>query len=280
VPSASLRRAVGVALAALCAAGALALATTGTAFAAGPVHVAAAFDRDATLGSATALDVTLRLDPRRLTSAPLTEVRFAYPRNLGLVSSGLGLAACTRPPADFAKVLITATGLGGCSPNAVMGVGTALALVRLSNGQVIREYATVTLLSGPLERGRLGLVVYVDGQHPFGAKLAFAGDVRGARAPYGGQLTMRMPEVPGLEDVATVSLVEMRITIGSHAIRYYERRGGRTVAYHPDGIQLPASCPARGFRFRAQVGFADGSRRSAATVTPCPPAVAAAASSR
>jgi hypothetical protein len=236
------------------------------------VRVVAAFDRDATLGSATALDVTLRLDPRRVTSAPLTEVRFAYPRTLGVVSSGLGLAACTRPAADFAKVLITATGLGGCSPNAVIGVGTALALVRLSTGQVIPEYATVTLLSGSLERGRLGLVVYVDGQHPFGAKLVFAGDVRGARPPYGGQLTMRMPVIPDLEELATVSLVEMRITIGSHAIRYYERRGGRTFAYHPEGVLLPAQCPARGFRFRAEIGFADGSRQSATSATRCPPA--------
>jgi hypothetical protein len=269
------RRAV---LAVLCA-GAV-LAAPGAAGAAGPVRIEAAFDRGATLGSASALEVVLRLDPRRLTRAPLTEIRFAYPRNLGLVTSGLGLAACTRPAADFAKVLITATGLGGCSPNAVMGIGTALALVRLTNGQVIPEYATVTLLSGRLEHGRLGLVVYVDGQRPFGAKLAFAGDVRGARAPYGGQLTMRMPAIPGLEELATVSLVEMRITIGSHAIRYYERRRGRKVAYHPDGIQLPAACPARGFRFKTEIGFADGSRRYARSATPCPPPAAVSAAVR
>jgi hypothetical protein len=279
--SRSRRRAARVVLAALCAAAALGTAAGGASAAAtGPVRIAAAFDRDAALGSATALDVTLRLDPHRLTSAPLTEVRFAYPRSLGIVSSGLGLAACTRPPADFAKVLITAPGLGGCSRNAVMGLGTALALVRLTNGQVIPEYASVTLLSGALEDGRLGLVVYVDGEHPFGAKLAFAGDVRGAPAPYGGQLTMRMPVIPDLEDLATVSLVELRIAIGSHAIRYRERRRGQEVLYRPDGIELPASCPAHGFRFRAEVGFADGSRRAATSTTPCPQAVAVPASDR
>lgn len=270
-------RAVAV-RAVLCAACALAVAT-GLAGAAGPVRIAAAFDRDATLGSSTAVDVTLRLDPRRLTRAPLTEIRFAYPRNLGIVTSGLGLAACTRPEADFVKVLITGPRLGGCSPNAVMGTGTARALVRLTDGQVIVEYAVVTLLSGALERGRLGLVVYVDGQRPFGAKLAFAGDVRDARAPYGGELTMRMPVIPGLEELATVSLVEMRIAIGSPVIRYYERRGGRRVAYRPDGVQLPSACPARGFRFRARIGFADGSRQAATSVTPCPPSAVAAPSS-
>jgi hypothetical protein len=248
--------------------------------AAGPVRVTATFDRDAVLGGPTALDVDLQLDPSRLTTAPLTEVRFAYPRNLGLVSSGLGLATCTRPPSDFVRVLITAPRLGGCSPNAVMGKGTALALVRLTDGQVIREFATVTVLSGPIEHGRLGLVVYVDGQHPFGAKLAFAGEVSGAPAPYGGALTVRMPSVPGLEDLATIALVQMRITIGSHAIRYYEHRHGQLVAYHPEGVELPVSCPARGFRFRAQVSFADHSRRSATSTTPCPSAVASPATAR
>jgi hypothetical protein len=248
--------------------------------AAAPLRVTAAFDRNAVLGAPTALEVTLRLDPRRMTRAPLTEVRFAYPRNLGLVSSGLGLATCTRPASDFVQVLIVAPRLGGCSPNAVMGYGTALALVRLSNGQVIPEYAAVTVLSGPIEHGRLGLVVYVDGEHPFGAKLAFAGEVSGAPAPYGGALTVRMPVVPGLEDLATISLVELRITIGSHAIRYYEHRRGKLVAYHPEGVELPARCPTHGFRFRAQVSFADHSRRSANSITPCPPAVASPATGR
>jgi hypothetical protein len=273
----SRRRAVCTPLAALCVVAAFA-AAVGPAGAAGPIRLSAVFDPEAALGSTTALDVTLRLDPRRLTRAPLNEVRFAYPRSLGIVSSGLGLAACTRPETDFAEVLITGPRLGGCSPNAVLAVGTALALVRLTNGQVIPEYATVTLLTGPLERGRLGLVVFVDGQHPFGAKLAFAGDVHGARAPYGGELTVRMPAVPGLEDLATVSLVELRISIGSHAIRYYERRGGRRVAYHPEGVLLPTACPAHGFRFRVRVGFSDGSRQSATALTPCPSTVAAPAS--
>jgi hypothetical protein len=268
----SRRGAVRAALLMLCAAGAL-TAGVGPASAAGPIRLSAAFDSDATLGSATALNVTLRLDPRRVTPAPLNEVRFAYPRSLGIVSSGLGLAVCTRPETDFREVLITAPRLGGCSPNAVMALGTALALVRLTNGQVIPEYATVTLLSGPLERGRLGLVAFVDGQSPFGAKLAFAGDVHGAHAPYGGELAVRMPAVPGLEDLATISLVELRISIGSHAIRYYQHRRGRRVAYHPEGVVLPAVCPAHGFRFRVRVGFSDGTRQSARAVTQCPPAV-------
>lgn len=240
-----------------------------------PLRVTARFDRGAVLGSSTAVDVDLRLDPRQMPIEPLSEVRFEYPASLGVVSSGLGIATCSRPAQDFAQVLVTGPRLGGCPPNSVMGYGSALAIVRLlGNGQRIREYAGVTLLAGPLARGRLGLVIYVDGTRPFGAELAFAGEVSDAPPPYGGALAVRMPQVPGIQDIATVSLVDLRIAIGSHAIRYYERRGRRTVAYRPDGIALPARCPRGGFRFGAQVIFADGTRRAARSTTPCPPAVA------
>jgi len=269
----SRRHAVPGLLAALWAATAL-IATIGSASAAEPIRIATRFDRDAVLGSPTAVAVTLQIDPRRA-KHPLNEVRLAYPRGLGVVSSGLGLASCTRPDSDFVKVLITAPRLGGCSPNAVMALGTARALVKLTTGgQEIPEFAAVTLLSGALERGRLGLVVYVDGQRPFGAKLAFEGEVRDLGPPYGGELTVRLPAIPGIEDLATVYVVDMQLTLGSHAIRYTERRGGRRVRYHPEGVLLPSRCPRRGFRFRVRVGFVDGGESTATSVTPCPPAVA------
>ena len=264
------RRAVRAALAGLMAPAAFTV-MIGSAAAAGPIRVTTSFDRGATLGAATAIHVAVQADPH-LGDKPLNEVSFAYPRGLGVVSSGLGLATCTRPPIDFVRVLITAPGLGGCSPNSVMAIGDARALVKLVNGgQVIPEYAAVTLLSGPLERGRLGVVVYVDGQHPFGGKLAFTGEIRDVRAPYGGELTVRMPAIPGIEELATLYLVDMHLTIGAHAIRYYERRGGRSVAYHPEGVLLPNRCPRRGFRFRVRVGFVDGTSTSATSRTPCPP---------
>jgi len=257
-------------LAALGAAGWTASANAATATATSAVRVTAAFDRGARLGAATALAVTLRLDPRRLT-APVTEIRLAYPQELGLVSSGLGLATCTRPASDFAAVLVSGPLLGGCPPNAVMGYGEAHAIVRLlQSGQAIPEYATVTLLSGTIEQGKLGLVVYVDGQRPFGGELAFAGDVADAAPPFGGVLTVRMPAIPGIQGIATVSLAELRLVIGSHAIRYWRRQHGRRVAYRPDGIELPARCPRGAFRFRAEVRFADGGRSSTSSVTPCP----------
>lgn len=256
-------------------ASAIAGAAGGNRAADNPVRITATFDADATLGRSTAVELALQLDPTRVTTASPTEVRLAYPRSLGVVSSGLGIATCTRPASDFAKVLITGSRLGGCPPNSVMGYGTALAIIRLRDGQVIPEYAGVTLLSGPIADGRLGLVVYIDGQRPFGGKLAFAGEVRGAGGPYGGAITVRMPSIPGIEETATVSLVDLRIAIGSDQIRYWEHSHGQLLPYRPEGIVLPARCPRAGFPFRAEVIFADGSRHVARSNTPCPPRAAA-----
>lgn len=236
------------------------------------VRLSAGFDRDATLGAPSALRIGLSVDPQRRPS-PLKELRIMYPRRLGVVSSGLGLAACSPPAHAFEDVLVVGSGLDGCSPNAVMGYGSLIAEVRLSSGQVIPEYATLALLSGPIEDGRLGLVVYIDGQRPFGGRFVLAGRVHEAPAPYGGALAVTLPTVPALEGVAEVALIDVRLTIGAPQIVYRERVRGRTVAYRPDGVVLPNRCPRGAFRFRARVTFEDGGSAETVTTVPCPAAV-------
>jgi hypothetical protein len=255
--------AAGAALAAL-------VALVGTwpapASAAPAIRLTAGFAAGARLGAGTEMHAELRIDPRRL-HAQLTGVRVLYPKGLGLVASGLGLASCTRPASDFQQVLIRGPKLGGCPPNAVLGYGTVEAQVRLLDGQIIPEYATATVLSGPFKQGVLGLVVFVDGQHPFGAKLAYAGELSGATGPFGGAIVVRMPEIPSIADLATLALTDMRLSIGSRRITYYKQVRGRSVPYHPDGIVLPGRCPKGGFRFRTQLAFQDGSHvRADATV--------------
>jgi hypothetical protein len=233
------------------------------------VILRAGFDRGARLGSTSAMYTELTIDPRRLPS-PATEVRMLYPKGLGLLTSGLGLVACTRPATDFKQVLIGGYGLGGCSPNAVLGSGTTRAEVRLLDGQVIPEYATLSVLSGPLEKNALGLVALVDGDHPFGAHLAYAGELRSGGAHFGGAMVFRTPAIPSIADLATVALEDMRLTIGSSTLVYYEYRGHRTIRYHPGGIRLPSRCPKGGFRFRVELTFQDGGHAAAGTAVRCP----------
>jgi hypothetical protein len=238
-------------------------------FAADPVRVTAGFDRGAQLGASSAMHAELAIDPRRLPS-PVTEVRVLYPKGLGLIASGLALASCARPPSDFEEVLVNVRGLGGCSPNAVLGFGTARAEVRLGDGQVIPETGTLTVLAGPIEQGAVGLVAIVRGEHPFGATLIYGGELAAASRRFGGALVFRVPPIPSIADLATVALVNLRLSIGTSAITYYRRPARRTGAYHPDGITLPSRCPRGGFRFRAQLAFQDGSRAAAGVAVRCP----------
>lgn len=241
-----------------------------TAQAAAPVQLAAAFDAGATLGTSSALRVGLRIDPRRARS-PVTQVLLEYPRSLGLVSGGLGLAACAPPASDFEAVLVHGSGLGGCPRNAVMGYGTVVAEVRLSDGQVIPEYGTIALLAGPIDKGVLGLVVHIDGLRPFSGRFLLAGNVAPPRGPYGGAIAVRFPVVPSLKGVADVALTRLTLTIGDPRIRYVERVRGRAVSYRPEAVVLPQRCPRGGFGFRARLRFEDGGRATARTTVRCPP---------
>lgn len=232
-----------------------------------PARLTAAFERGARLGTPAALRIALHVDPRRAPS-PVAELTLLYPASLGVTTSGLGLAACRRPASDFESVFIDGYGLAGCSPNAVLGRGTVRAQVRI-DGRAIPELGYITVLTGPVQRGRLGLVAYVDGWRPFGAKLAYGGEVLSAAAPFGGALWMRLPPIPNRFG-AVVALVRLSLAIGSRDITYYRRQGGRRVAYSPGGVMLPDRCPRGGFRFSARLRFEDGTRATATTTVRCP----------
>jgi hypothetical protein len=232
------------------------------------VQLRVAFDRGARLGAPTALSAELRIDPRRL-SAPLVAVRLLYPDSLGILTSGLGLASCRPPAGSFAAIILDDP--LRCPPNAVLGYGTALADVRLADGQAIPEYAGVTVLAGPIANGKVALVAYVEGQHPFGAWLVYAGALASGAPPFGGALDVRMPEIPSLRGFATLSLLDMKLAIGSRAITYVARTSRGVRGYHPQGIELPDRCPPEAFPFRVRLDFADGRHAIASVRLPCPP---------
>ncbi len=237
---------------------------------ASPVHFSASFGRGARLGGSSALYTDLAIDVHRL-SSPVTEVRVLYPAGLGIVSSGLGLAACTQPASVFQQVLTEGeSGIGGCSPNSVLGFGNVQGDVRIVGGQVVPEYGTLTILSGAFARSALGLVVFVIGQHPFGARLTYAGELRPKRGAFGGAIVFHVPPIPSIADLATVALTRLQLAIGSPQIVYYEHAAQRTGAYHPAGIALPTRCASHSLRFRAQLTFEDGGHAAVEATVRCP----------
>jgi hypothetical protein len=152
----------------------------------------------------------------------------------------------------------------------VLATGLAWAEVRLGNDLTIPASGVVTLMAGSPQEDHPGLVAYVVAQHPVRAQLLYAGLLYSAPSPFGVGMRIVVRAIPHPPLDATVALVRMRIRIGSRGIVYYRFAHGRRVPYRPGGIPLPRRCPHGGFRFRALLRFADGSRTTTDARLRCP----------
>lgn len=185
----------------------------------------------------------------------LTGIAFHYPPQLGLATSGLGEASCN--PGKLAYY-----GPKACPANSIMGSGSALAKFQVSP-EISEETASIALVAGPEQHGYVQMLISATGAYPVAARIV----MRALLLP--GRLQFSVPLVPGIPEGPDVAVVRVRATLGGR-LTYYERRHGRRIAYHPDGIKLPRSCPRGGFRFSATFSFLDGTRAQARTTVPCP----------
>jgi hypothetical protein len=215
------------------------------------------------LGQGTTIGFNLRIiTPGGRLPPPLTVVDLRYPQDLGVATSGLGLDTC-------APALLEAAGPSGCPSDSVMGIGSAVAEIPVGP-EIVSETAPVTIFRAPTENGQIAMVLYANGATPVDAQILLPSLLLPATAPFGGRVKIDVPLVPSLPDSPDVAVVRLTTTLGPLGITYYEREHGRTVAYHPRGLQLPDSCPRGGFQFAAELGFVGGGRATARAVVPCP----------
>lgn len=237
--------AVALAASAACAAGALAAQAASISAALSPGR----------LGHPSAL--SLGFEIKRVGGglpSPLTAIDFRYPAQLGLATSGLGVASC--PPHA-----LSLKGPKACPPDSIMGYGSALARFQVSP-EVSEERAAITLVAGPSQGGYLHLLISATGTYPVAARIVMS------TLLLPGHLRVSVPLVPGIPEGPDVAVVRVRATIGGH-LTYYRRAHGRTIAYRPPGVVLPRRCPRGGFRFSAAFSFQDGSSAQAHTVVRC-----------
>lgn len=194
--------------------------------------------------------------------APLTDMALLYPANIGLVTSGLGLATCQ--PATLERL-----GPEGCPPDSLMGYGTALAEIDFSS-EPIQETGRITTWMGPLENGHIQLLFNAEGQTPVNAQFIFTAVLSEAPAPYGGALDTTIPIIPSAPEAPDVAVTQMRDTLGPKDITYIQTYHHKRIAYHPVGLRLPETCPHGGFPFAATFTFLDGSHTQTTTTVPCP----------
>jgi hypothetical protein len=228
------------------------------------------FDRAARLGSPTAIGFDLRIDAHSAPAA-MTDLTVRTPAGVDFATSGLGVATCRPAQRDVLDVLARGHDLRPCPANAVLGRGKATAAIYYSDEQTVAASGAITLYNGPPVGNRPGVIAYVRTQHPIRSQLVYAGGLFNAPRPFGLGMRLTLPALPSSPFGAPISVARLTFDLGGHDIVYFELINGRHVKYRPGGLALPAHCPRGGFRFRATVGFADGSARSGDTTVPCPP---------
>jgi len=215
------------------------------------------------LGAGTTIEFSFQIaTPNDSLPPPLLALNLSYPANIGIVTSGLGIATC-----EIAT--LEAVGPRGCPADSLMGHGTVLVEIPIGP-EIIAETGHITTWMAPIENGHLSLLFYGDGETPVSAEVLFTSILLEAPAPYGGQLDTEIPEIPGLPGGSNPTVVQMRATIGPKDITYYRRSHGKTIAYKPAGLVLPLHCPHGGFPFAGTFIFLGGPSKVARTTVPCP----------
>lgn len=238
----------------------------GSALAAQTVRLEASFSPER-LGAPTTISFGFEISSSTPGSpVPLTNVGVLLPSEMGIAASGLGLENCMLSRLE-------ALGPEGCPSNARMGRGIATAQIPIGGATEV-ESAQIEVFSAPVQDGRLALLVYADARHPVAAELVFPAMILPASAPYGENIDTSLPLVPSLPEGPDVAVTSFHTTIGNtpgpdHFV-YYKSVGDQRVAYSPNGLILPSSCPRGGFPFKADLSFQDHTTATARTTVPCP----------
>lgn len=233
-----------------------AAAASHSAGAGGPSASLAAAFTPKRLGAATSISMGIRIaPPPSAAPAAVSGIELRFPANLGLATSGLGLASCAPEPLQL-------FGSSVCPANSKMGSGSAVVAVAFGP-DVVDENVVLELFAAPSTDGYLHLAILAGGSEPVSARIVMTGVL------LPGRLQIDVPPVPSLPSAPDVALVAIKATLGGE-LTYYERSRGRTIAYRPKGIGLPATCPRGGWKLAANLTFMDGESADAGTVVSCP----------
>jgi hypothetical protein len=127
-----------------------------------------------------------------------------------------------------------------------------------AGSQSIPEEAQLSAVRATDRGGRPTFAIYGQGQTPLQQHTISTATVSRDAAPYGSRLTVSVPPIPTLVLEPDASIISLSLTLG----------GGR--AHAAGALTVPRRCPAGGFPFAAEFGFAGGSRATATARVRCP----------
>jgi hypothetical protein len=212
------------------------------------------------LGAQVSIRTSVIIESANGLPSPVVGFDLGLPPQLELISSNLGLAICQ-------PQTLLADGLGGCSPNARLGSGSATVAVPFGP-EIVSETADIQVLMGPPLEEQVGVLLYAESRTPVFAQLVFPGKLLVGSGPE--TLNTVFPPTPTLPGAPDAAVTNMTLTVGPEHLTYYKRVHGRQVGYRPTGVSLPSKCPRGGFLFVTEMHFQDGTALRVPYTVPCP----------
>ncbi|MGN6371504.1 MAG: hypothetical protein ACTHM1_00715 [Solirubrobacteraceae bacterium] len=225
------------------------------------VKLKVAFEPDKP-GARTTISLGLHISgPNGAPPSALRSVELRMPENMGLATTTLGQADCYPRP-------LLENGLRGCSENARLGFGGAVAVVPLRH-QPIYARASLTALMGPPVTNHIQILFYAETLTPVAAQFVFPGLLEEDVRPFGDRLDTTIPLVQPWPEGPYIALTSFRSTIGPLHLTYHRQVNGKWFAYKPHGLLIPKHCPTGGYPFAAILTFQNGSTTQVLTRVPC-----------
>lgn len=213
-------------------------------------------------GARTTISLGLHISgPNGAPPSALTSVVLRMPENMGLATTTLGQVNCYPHP-------LLEDGLAGCSENARLGFGDAVAVVPLRH-HAIYSRASLTALMGPPASGHIEILFYAETLTPVFAQFVFPGLLEEDARPFGDRLDTTIPLVQPWPEGPYIALTSFRSTIGPLHLTYHRQVNGKWFAYKPHGLRIPRHCPHGGYPFDATLTFQDGTTTQVLTRVPC-----------
>lgn len=214
-------------------------------------------------GRPTTIHIGFRIwGPHRTPPSAVTSLTLRLPEHMGLATTTLGQAICYPRP-------LLEDGLAGCSENARLGFGDAVAVVPLQ-GNPIYERASLTALMGPPAHDHIQILFYAEGLSPVFAQFVFPGVLFSDEHPFGDRINTTIPLVTPWPEGPNIAITSFSSTIGPLHLIYHRQLNGKRIAYRPHGITIPRHCPRGGFPFAALLAFDDGTTTESITHVRCP----------
>lgn len=201
------------------------------------------------LGASTALSLSIQYSNQDGgIPEPVTHAVVHLPAGLGIDVGSFGVCPASRLEKQLGH---------GCPASSRIGRGSASMGAHL--GAInLNENASLTAWRGPNAGGHATLEILGEGLSPLEEHVVLKGVLETDSAPYGQRLTMTVPPIPTLPTEPNASALRFSLTVGAGSGRL-----GKL-------LHAPRSCPAGGFRFGADFGYADGSRSSTTATARCP----------